>query len=406
MTSTITWIDHDPAARERTLRILSLFQEKESRDELGLGALRDSFSDALFPGTNTIQTRLRYMLFIPWTYTNLEKKKIPTEKFSAKARRIEMDLVAPLLENEDNGGVFGKMAGNNLKRLPSSVYWSGLGAWGIRQINCSQQEYHRHIDDIYRRRNLTRDCLEDDADTLVQTHTWHTKVPPPPKGFPGKIKKLSFDLEVEEARFLLDRLRLSQGDSLLTWLALKSKPVDCAFPWEHPDYKRFSKEQRQLLDYGKFFSTLMHGAAFLYNLMLAELADRKELVVTHRKNLEDWRSRFKACHPAALPLKGLWEITEGRGHTITRQTRTFVQAWHSRVVATRGRVLNDKESRRMVENREKQLKGARSRFVNARARDQWSGEAGTRQLSYRWSGVQILLADLYAGLKKGNHAES
>ena len=65
MSSVLAWIDHDSKARERTLRILSLFQEKESRDELGLGSVRDSFADQLFPGTSTIQTRLRYMLFVP-----------------------------------------------------------------------------------------------------------------------------------------------------------------------------------------------------------------------------------------------------------------------------------------------------------------------------------------------------
>ncbi len=37
MPSSLTWIDHDATARERSLRILALFQEKESRDELGLG---------------------------------------------------------------------------------------------------------------------------------------------------------------------------------------------------------------------------------------------------------------------------------------------------------------------------------------------------------------------------------
>jgi hypothetical protein len=60
MPSVLAWIDHDSKARERTLRILSLFQEKESRDDLGLGSVRDSFADQLFPGTSTIQTRLRY----------------------------------------------------------------------------------------------------------------------------------------------------------------------------------------------------------------------------------------------------------------------------------------------------------------------------------------------------------
>jgi hypothetical protein len=50
MKSSLTWVDHDQHARERTLRILSLFQERESRDELGLGSVRDSFADHLFPG--------------------------------------------------------------------------------------------------------------------------------------------------------------------------------------------------------------------------------------------------------------------------------------------------------------------------------------------------------------------
>lgn len=60
MTSRLTWIDHDSQARERSLRILALGRVKESRDELGIGGIRDSIADQLFPGTSTIQTRLRY----------------------------------------------------------------------------------------------------------------------------------------------------------------------------------------------------------------------------------------------------------------------------------------------------------------------------------------------------------
>lgn len=33
MTSSITWVDHDPTARDRAVRILSLFNEKDSREE-------------------------------------------------------------------------------------------------------------------------------------------------------------------------------------------------------------------------------------------------------------------------------------------------------------------------------------------------------------------------------------
>jgi hypothetical protein len=69
--SSLTWIDYDGAARERTKCILALFQEREARDKLGVGAVYQSLSDQLFPGTSTIQARLRYMLFVPWVYQGL-----------------------------------------------------------------------------------------------------------------------------------------------------------------------------------------------------------------------------------------------------------------------------------------------------------------------------------------------
>jgi Family of unknown function (DUF6361)/Bacterial conjugation TrbI-like protein len=59
--SSLAWIDFDEAERQRAQRIMALFQERESRDELGLGAIRDSIADHLFPGTSTIQTRLRFV---------------------------------------------------------------------------------------------------------------------------------------------------------------------------------------------------------------------------------------------------------------------------------------------------------------------------------------------------------
>lgn len=129
MHSSLTWLDYDLKARERTFRILSLFQEKESRDELGLGSVRDSFADQLFPGTSTIQTRLRYMLFVPWIYKILEDKCISSAEFSKEAERLERSIIDPLCNGIDNEGVIGGRAGSSVKRLPSSVYWAGLGVW-------------------------------------------------------------------------------------------------------------------------------------------------------------------------------------------------------------------------------------------------------------------------------------
>ena len=51
---------------------MPLFGEHDTRDELGIGSVRDAFADTLFPGTSTITTRARYFLLVPWTYQRLE----------------------------------------------------------------------------------------------------------------------------------------------------------------------------------------------------------------------------------------------------------------------------------------------------------------------------------------------
>jgi hypothetical protein len=406
MPSIITWVDHDPIARERSLRILSQFQDRESRDELGLGAIRDSFADALFPGTSTIQTRLRYMLFVPWVYNDLEKKRTPSTTFGNRARQLEIALIDPLLENSEHGGVFGRVAGKSLKRLPSSVYWNGLGIWGIRKIPFSQDEYHRHIDQIYRHREASAGRYEKDGFPETKTLTWHPRLPEPPDGFPDKIEDLSFELQADEASFLLDCILKSQRQSLLAFLALNCQPADCQLPWHHPDVDRFPQEHKDLLCYAELFSTVMHGAAFLYNLMLAQKAERKEIEEVHRDNLDDWRTRLMKCPYIDLPLTTLWELISGRGHKITRRTKDFVTTWFDRVLSIRGDVDSDKHCRTLISARERQLKGARSRFNNSKARDQWKGYAGTNQMGFRWSNVKTLLSDLKVGLNRRGNAQS
>ena len=45
MPSTLSWLDHDSGARERMDRVLALFEERGTMDELGLGMIRDAYSE-------------------------------------------------------------------------------------------------------------------------------------------------------------------------------------------------------------------------------------------------------------------------------------------------------------------------------------------------------------------------
>ena len=405
MPSFVTWIDHDSKARERTLRILSLFQEKESRDELGLGAVRDSFADQLFPGTSTIQTRLRYMLFVPWIYKALEDEQWPVESFAFEADKQERDLVQPLMDSDDQAGVFGKTAGMKLKRLPSSVYWAGLGVWGIRLTPFSQDEYHRRIDETYRRQDVLKafeketKALGDDIDVEHRKSAlnWHPQLPDPPDDFPSKI---DFALCRKEAGFILDRIKTTHRDSLLAFLALHCKPADIHAPWEHPDFGNFSSEHKELLTHARLFSEVMHGAALVYNIQLAKLQNLDELVTKHQASFEDWTASVPLDEIHSWSINRLWELTIGHGHTITPQTRDFVQQWINHTRKPLKHLLLNTEPLHLIKRREMKLKGVRSRFRNKRALEQWGGSSGLGKLVYRWPNVKILLNDLYQGMKR------
>lgn len=405
MPSTLSWIDRDSKARDRTLRILSLFQEKESRDELGLGSVRDSLADQLFPGTSTIQTRLRYMLFVPWIYHSLEEKKIPAESFAAQADKLERDLVRPLMDSDDQGGVFGKTAGMKLKRLPSSVYWAGLGIWGIRTTPFSQDEYHRRIDETYRRRNALK-ALEKDAkmrgddievEQRIAAQSWHPRLPEPPEDFPGVV---NFALSRKEAEFIRDRIQVACGDSLLSFLVLHCKPADTHAPWEHPEYGSFSEKHKELLTHARLFSDVMHGAALSYNVQLARLRSHEDLVSEHQASFDEWTANLPLEEIRSWSVSRFWELTMDHGHTITPQTRSFVQHWIDHIRRSTKDLLSNADALNLIKRREMRLKGARSRFRNQRALEQWSGYSGVGRLVYRWPNVKVHLNDLYQGMTR------
>ena len=88
--SSLAWIDFDEAERQRAQRIMALFQERENRDELGLGAIRDFIADHLFPGTSPIQAKLRSMLLVPWLFRMLEQRDAPESQVRAEARALEI----------------------------------------------------------------------------------------------------------------------------------------------------------------------------------------------------------------------------------------------------------------------------------------------------------------------------
>jgi len=389
--SSLSWIDFDEVERQRARRIMALFEEKESRDELGLGPIRDSIADHLFPGTSTIQTRLRYMLFVPWIYTMVEQHEGPPERLAAAARDREIRLIDALRAGGEDEGIIGRDAGANLQRLASSIYWAGLRSWGIRLFPGSQEAYFAALPSLRRRRHRGGSSEDALAAENLQLLAWRAGLPPAPGDL---LETADFRLTRDEAGFLIDRLVDSHPDSLLSCLAKADRDADCDFIWEHPDLATFPTSARRLVAHAEVFSQIVHGASLLYNLMLSELRQEEEWIVSYHDALNDWAAEVDRSTFSTWSLPEFWLQIEHENHRVREPTRLFIRRWLELVTQGSAQMQDSPAARELVRLREIRLKGAQSRFENRSVRDRWGGRSGAHRLSFRWTEASSHIRDL------------
>ena len=386
--SSLAWVDYDDAERLRARRILDLFTERESRDELGLGAIRDSIADHLFPGTSTIQTRLRYMLFLPWIFRRLEARDVPADQLAAEARAMEVRLSEALKAGGEVTGIIGRDAGARIQRVPSSIYWAGLGAWGIRLYPGSRETYLAGIPALRRHRRSEGE----EGEPAGAAGNWHPAIPQEPDGL---LDRASFRLTEAESGFIRDRLLGSASGALLTWLSQQASAADCDAIWEHPLLGSFPADARRVVEHAEMFSALLHGASLLYNLLLSELRGRDDWIEGYRSWLEEWDAGLDRAKLREWSLLSFWEVTAHPAHTVRPALMRLVEGWRAVALESPGQVQASPIARRIVREREQRLKGAYSRFTNRAVRDRWGGASGAERLTFRWPQARSHLKDLF-----------
>ena len=414
MVSSFAWLDHSESDRRKALDVVDLFREQDTRDELGIGTVRDALADSLFPGISTIQTRAKYLLFIPWIYQALEVGRTKSSDVARIARRHEVDLIYQLLKSDDTDGVIGKDAKAGLQRLPSSVYWAGLGVFGIRRFQGSLNQYHRSLDKFYRSRRQYHASAEDGIVELLKPQTnWHEGLPPIPDRFP---EGASLYLREEQAEYLRQQIMTNAPGTLIAFLVDQGEwwdPVN--FPWHHPQVGKCASQVKSQLHHAELFSLVMLGAALLYNLMLAEKrassridgAGLPEGLVGHYRNaLGKWygevEDKYKTLVRWVESRSDFWELIHHLNQRIPAPTVRFINTWTELALGTDGidTLIGARAARDLIHHRERRLKRTLARLDNRRALEMWSGAAGTQQLTYRWQQAQTIVQDILRGLGK------
>ena len=402
--STLSWLDSSEQERRTVLELVSALNEPGTLDELGIGSIRDTIADALFPGTSTIQTRARYFLFIPWILQMIEAG--PTRRAEERARQLQLQLCDALDKAHGaNEGVIGREARAALQRWPLSIYWLGLARWGIRRHSGSTPSYFATLRQpspwllVGRALEEQVEGRRDEAADGVRSN-W-AAVPQPPEGFP---ETASFTLTAEEGYFLRERVVLNHPQTYLAHILQTNEAEEswaANAPWDHSAAQTARASMQAWLHDARLFSLIHQGGTLLYDLMLAEVLRDEESIEEFSGGFATW-SESIASEPALerWDRASMWDRLWCANPRLRRSTKDFADRWYTLAAAQPGSSgVERREARALIRQREHALKGGRARLTYAEARDRRRGYPTSARLQFRWPQVQRITADILDAIK-------
>ena len=142
------FVHFDRSDQKKYLAVLSKISEGGAIDELGVGRIRDYYSDLLFPGVSSLHQHAKYFSLMPLLYRESVKNKyLHFEDVRAAIRRMEIELTRRLCEGSPGApGITGSDAlrsGAFVKYDPMYIYGMALQTYGIvRTENIEGAIYH------------------------------------------------------------------------------------------------------------------------------------------------------------------------------------------------------------------------------------------------------------------------
>lgn len=379
--SQVNWLFLSEEDIRKARQIIAAAGPESTVDVLGLGIPLEKISDLFFPGTSTLHTELRYVIFVPAIlYAMLENGGVP-DPFGLLKRK-EAELIGSLQKGGLKEGVIGRTRGEALKYWPSMTYWTAVNTFRT----LGPETYERTL--VLERLasgELTA-IISDDGDSTDEREQAFNGNP----RFRGialsvfsdvkKIRwpeKVDFDLTKVEATYLRDQILQLYPNSLyvelLRYSPTRLKNIQSIFA-----IKARRKELTELIRHSMLYSSFAMGATLAYRWALCDhfaktrrdpgLKDEwaafrdknKELFLEwtkEGKELRDWRvGQLEVAIREAFPeIKPDGEKFDSR----------FITFCNSVSVTLKERGSNERKLQRLgqlAKDREENLKKNHSRF--------------------------------------------
>jgi hypothetical protein len=407
----ISWLSSSSTEIARARDVLKALKPGGVIDELGFLVLFGAFADRLYPATNTVMTRARYLVFVPAIYKYLEESRSASGKDTDRvARDLQFNLSKALLKNETRA--IGRDSGRDIIRPPSDIYWNALAELRIATQRVSEASYQERLsEDLVGRRVVHDDdkaAHPADGDSLWDANFRLSHV------LPGGVfpANTSFRLRKAEATQLQQRyakLRPDGRESMLTHLVRLGerhgpKSLEAiTYVWDAPNVPAALVG---IVHHARLLSLFARGVTLQYHRMLIEKLQKDSSGASNafrawwqiaRIDLRDWKlDEFFALICA-------WGAERRSLHD-----REFIEGWIQRCLAATSakQALEDSRARDIITQREAEARPGKRRLRVKHHLESWGMPKSYPTddhylMGYRHDTGQQFAQDIAEGLLRG-----
>jgi hypothetical protein len=385
-------------------------------DELGIGMIRDSFSDTLFPGISTIQTRAKYFITLPRIFRDYkqlrpnERRRLPLADYLKQQENRCMTFLNQNHKTDPQDGIIGKTFAEKrgeVQRKPSSVYWNGLREFGLIKTTLSLQEFVKTFANpdtpLHDLIQGTDEAKGDDADAVENASP---AVNTPSYGDKWQ-EQLTLHLSFDEATFLARQIEARVPDSLLGQVLMddniRTTYVELPATWRFAEFcdscpflDKLSDELRRTLFAARHFWQLLKGAHIRYNVLLQQKHGTEGKRAEFEKLWGDWCVEMSHFPWDRWDTQIIWDLAHRHRRQIREFTKRFVRKW---IEAVRVGTSDLDQLDSLVVQQETLNKKGRAR-LKPNAEERVKGWLGIDSLDYRYSQARTIIKDIHAGLTR------
>jgi hypothetical protein len=411
--SEVGWIDFSSEHREKVRAVLDLLKVKGVVDELGIGVVRNTFSDSMFPGITTVQTRAKYYPLTALLIARYGKERKGAHSMESYMAREEISCRIQLVTNAGDpknlgivGSSFGVDRSQGVKRRPSSIYWNGLRAFGIIPPALTFSEYDRRLNQpqvtIHGLLESTRDASGDDWD--AESLDRISVSVPPIEDEESYFQNLEIDLTPVEAKWLREQITSNQPDSLTSKILISREATDQLLRLPSPpSFQEFadlpfvqkldSGEMIRNIELARDFAILLGGAYIRYYYLLQERFGSDQDKETMLSAWEKWRRQI-SDFPKTWDIQEVWSRVNAHGSKVYTPTRNFVKDW---IAEAQNGAKDADACDRLVIQQEWNNKKNRARLRPRNTGEDVRGWVNPPVYNYRLTQVQQLVQDIADG---------